>query len=310
MDLRDQWNRLLPHAQPLGDDLLARYAEQHRHYHDQRHLTEMLETIDQLADLADDADAVRLAAWFHDAIYDPQAEPGENEEVSAQLAELELSAYGVEAARVAEIGRLIRLTAKHDCDPEDGNGAVLCDADLRVLSMAPDRYDEYAEGIRQEYAHVDDRNFARGRMTFLQALAETSLYATSRGHELWEHAARENVRRELKQWGPQAARPIAGVVPMIYLGAALGVVVAASVLLGRGLGAAAQMACQRERGERVPGLGPDRRYCGGCRAGVCLVPAGPAPAGDDPGDRVRGSRTVSRRASAGGSGPRLNRVLR
>ena len=23
MDLRDQWNRLLPHAQPLGDDLLA-----------------------------------------------------------------------------------------------------------------------------------------------------------------------------------------------------------------------------------------------------------------------------------------------
>lgn len=256
MDLRDQWNRLLPHAQPLGDDLLARYAEQHRHYHDQRHLTEMLETIDQLADLADDPDAVRLAAWFHDAIYDPQADPGENEEVSAQLAELELSAYGVEAARVAEIGRLIRLTAKHDCDPEDGNGAVLCDADLRVLSMSADRYDEYAEGIRQEYAHIDDRNFARGRMTFLQGLAETSLYATSRGHELWEHAARENVRRELKQWGPQAARPIAGVVPMIYLGAALGVVVAASVLLGRGLGAAAHWPANANEASGFPVWAP------------------------------------------------------
>jgi predicted metal-dependent HD superfamily phosphohydrolase len=240
MDLRDQWNRLLPHAQPLGEDLLARYAEQHRHYHDQRHLTEMLTTIDELAGTADDVDAVRLAAWFHDAIYDPQADPGENEEVSAQLAELELSAYGVEADRVAEIGRLIRLTAKHDCAPDDANGAVLCDADLRVLSLSAARYDEYAVGIRAEYAHIEDRDFARGRMTFLQSLSETSLYATDHGREHWEQAARDNLRRELKQWGPKAARPIAGLIPMIYLGAALGVVIAASVLLGRGLGAAAR----------------------------------------------------------------------
>ncbi|WP_246486694.1 HD domain-containing protein [Kribbella qitaiheensis] len=239
MDLRDQWNRLLPHAQPLGDDLLARYAEQQRHYHDQRHLTEMLEAIDKLADLADDADTVRLAAWFHDAIYEPTAEPGENEEVSAQLAELELSAYGVPAEQVEEVGRLIRLTAKHDCDPDDANGAVLCDADLRILSLPADRYDEYAVGIREEYGHIGDRDFARGRMTFLQGLAGTALYATSRGHENWEAAARENVDRELTTWAPKAARPISGLIPMIYLGAALGVIVAASVLLGRGLGAAA-----------------------------------------------------------------------
>jgi predicted metal-dependent HD superfamily phosphohydrolase/outer membrane protein assembly factor BamB len=246
MELRDRWNRLLPGAQPLGEDLLARYAEQHRHYHDQRHLTEMLNTIDELAELADDPDGVRLAAWFHDAIYDPQAEAGENEEVSAQLAELELSAYGVDAARVAEIGRLIRLTATHDCDPTDANGAVLCDADLRILSMAADRYDEYAVGIRQEYEHVADRDFARGRTTFLQHLSETRLYATSRGHEEWEQAARENVERELAARAPKAARRITGLIPLIYFGAALGVVIAASVLFGRALGAAAQWPAKPE----------------------------------------------------------------
>ncbi|GAA1632057.1 hypothetical protein GCM10009744_20440 [Kribbella alba] len=240
MDLRDQWNRLLPHAQPLGDDLLARYAEQQRHYHDQRHLAEMLDTIDELADLADDPDTVRLAAWFHDAIYDPQGDPGENEEVSAQLAELELSAYGVPAEQVEEIGRLIRLTAKHDCEPGDANGAVLCDADLRILSLPADRYDEYAVGIREEYAHVADRDFARGRMNFLQGLAGTPLYATSRGREKWEQAARENLQREVGTLTPRAARPFSGLIPMIYLGAALGVIVAASVLLGRGLGAASR----------------------------------------------------------------------
>ncbi|GAA3118798.1 putative metal-dependent HD superfamily phosphohydrolase [Kribbella aluminosa] len=240
MDLRDQWNRLLPHAQPLGDDLLARYAEQHRHYHDRQHLTEVLATVDELAEYADDADTVRLAAWFHDAIYDPQADPGENEEVSAQLAELELAAYGVAADRVAEIGRLVRLTAKHDCAADDRNGAVLCDADLRILSLPKSRYDEYAAGIRQEYQHVADRDFARGRMSFLQALSETRLYVTPRGHEEWERPARENLTREVEALGPRAARPIGGLIPVIYFGAALGAVVASSVLLGRGLGAAAK----------------------------------------------------------------------
>jgi predicted metal-dependent HD superfamily phosphohydrolase/outer membrane protein assembly factor BamB len=238
MVLRDRWNRLLPHAQPLGEDLLARYAEQHRHYHDQRHLTEVLETIDELAEYAEDADTVRLAAWFHDAIYEPQADPGENEEVSAQLAELELAAYGVEAARVEEIGRLVRLTAKHDCAPDDRNGAVLCDADLRVLSLPAARYDEYAAGIRQEYGHIADRDFARGRMSFLQSLSETDLYTTARAHEEWERPARANLAREVDSLGPKAARPIGGLIPVIYFGAGLGAVIAASVLLGRGLGAA------------------------------------------------------------------------
>jgi predicted metal-dependent HD superfamily phosphohydrolase len=238
MDLRDQWNRLLPHAQPLGEDLLARYAEQHRHYHDQQHLTDVLQTIDELAEFAEDPDTVRLAAWFHDAIYDPQADPGENEEVSAQLAELELAAYGVAAERVEEVGRLVRLTAKHDCEPDDRNGAVLCDADLRILSLPPARYDEYAAGIRQEYGHIDDRDFARGRMSFLQTLSETRLYVTPRGHEEWEQPARDNVTREVESLGPEAARPIGGLIPVVYLGAALGAVVASSVLFGRGLGAA------------------------------------------------------------------------
>ncbi|MDX2971181.1 hypothetical protein PWY87_02980 [Kribbella solani] len=240
MDLRDQWNRLLPHAQPLGDDLLARYAEQHRHYHDQQHLTEVLATVDELAEYAEDADTVRLAAWFHDAIYDPRADPGENEEVSAQLAELELAAAGLPAGQVEEIGRLVRLTAKHDCAPDDRNGAVLCDADLRILSLAQARYDEYAAGIRAEYAHVADRDFARGRMSFLQSLSETDLYTTPRGHAEWERPARENLAREVDSLGPRAARRIGGLIPVIYFGAALGAVVASSVLLGRGLGAAAK----------------------------------------------------------------------
>ena len=64
-----------------GAALLGRWAEPHRAYHDLAHLAEVLERVDLLAAEADRPDAVRLAAWFHDAVYDPTA--ADNEERSA-----------------------------------------------------------------------------------------------------------------------------------------------------------------------------------------------------------------------------------
>ena len=90
-----RWTELLARVAPTapeaavlaaGTDLLARYAEPQRRYHDQRHLAEVLAAVDRLAAEADDLDAVRLGAWFHDAVYEPRAEPGANESASATLA--------------------------------------------------------------------------------------------------------------------------------------------------------------------------------------------------------------------------------
>ena len=237
MELRDRWNDLLPDAKPLGQDLLGRYAEPHRAYHDQRHLSEMLDTIDQLADEAADPDSVRLAAWFHDAVYDPQAPAGANEESSAQLAEAELAAYGLEPGRIAEVGRLVRLTASHTATDGDSNGAVLCDADLRILAADRRRYDEYTEAVRREYAHVPDTDFSRGRAAVLEKLGAGRIYTTRAARRLWERPARVNLDRELR--GLRGARNRSGGhLPLIYLGAALGLVLGASVLLGRAVAAA------------------------------------------------------------------------
>lgn len=237
MELRDRWNHLLPDAKPLGQDLLGRYAEPHRAYHDQRHLTEMLDTIDQLADEASDPDSVRLAAWFHDAVYDPQAPAGANEESSAQLAEAELAAYGLESGQIAEVGRLVRLTASHTATDGDSNGAVLCDADLRILAADRHRYDEYTAAVRREYAHVPDNDFSRGRAAVLEKLGEGRIFTTRAARRLWERPARHNLDRELR--GLRGARNRwGGYLPLVYLGAALGLVLGASVLLGRAVAAA------------------------------------------------------------------------
>lgn len=143
-----------------------------------------------------DPAAVRLAAWFHDAVYRPDR--SENEERSARLAERALTEAGVPAARVAEVARLVRLTVTHDPADDDLNGAVLCDADLAVLAGTPEQYAHYAAEIRQEYAFVPDDAFRDGRSAVLrQLLGLPRLFRTAHARTRWEAQARHNLTTEL-----------------------------------------------------------------------------------------------------------------
>jgi predicted metal-dependent HD superfamily phosphohydrolase len=146
--------------------------------------------------------AVLLAAWFHDAVYDGSPDA---EERSAQLAERELTAAGCAEALVAEVARLVRLTAGHDPEPGDARGAVLCDADLAILAAPPERYAEYVAGVRREYAQLDDATFRAGRAAVLRDLGgRERLFRTATGRQLWEDAARANIEAELRELTPPA----------------------------------------------------------------------------------------------------------
>jgi predicted metal-dependent HD superfamily phosphohydrolase len=196
MDLLPRW----PGPEPLGAELLRRYAEPHRRYHTAEHLAEVLDRVDELAGEADDAEAVRLAAWFHDAVYDPAR--ADNEERSAVLAERMLADTDLPAAAVAEVARLVRLTTTHDPADGDRDGAVLCDADLAILAAPPERYAAYAAAVREEYAAVPDEAFRDGRAEILRGLlALPTLYRTRPARERWEAAARHNIETELMLLG-------------------------------------------------------------------------------------------------------------
>lgn len=179
----------------LRDRLLAAYSTD-RGYHDARHLTEVLERIAELGH-GDDTEVV-LAAWFHDAVYAGQPD---DEERSARLAERELS--GEHDIDVAEVARLVRLTAAHSPLPDDARGAVLCDADLAILAADPQRYEEYAAGVRADYASVPDHLFRPGRLAVLEELVgRDSLFSTRHARAEWEPRARANLAREIETLRP------------------------------------------------------------------------------------------------------------
>lgn len=138
LDLLAHWRAALPAgidgtaAERVGADLLRHWADPNRRYHNTAHLTAVLSTVDTHADRVADPDAVRLAVWFHDAVYDPQAP--DNEERSALLAIEALTGLGVPPERVDEVARLVRLTATHQVPRMTANGALLTDADLAILA--------------------------------------------------------------------------------------------------------------------------------------------------------------------------------
>jgi predicted metal-dependent HD superfamily phosphohydrolase len=204
--LAERWALLAgsgPAAVAAAEALLRRYAEPHRRYHDTRHLGEVLDRVDELAGYAREPDLVRLAAWFHDAVYDPTR--ADNEEQSAALAEQVLPGLGLAAASVTEVARLVRLTAGHSPAEGDRNGAVLCDADLAILAATPARYAAYAAAVRAEYRHVDDAAFAAGRAAVLRhLLGMPVLFRTAVGRERYEARARHNLATELSLLGISA----------------------------------------------------------------------------------------------------------
>lgn len=204
-DLVESWAELItrhttdPAAVETGGSLVASWSEPHRRYHGVAHLREVLSGVTELADHADDADAVRLAAWYHDAVY---AGLPDDEERSAMRAEHELSALGVAPELVEEVVRLVRMTVNHDPAPGDRNGAVLSDADLSTLALPRERYRHNTNAIRAEYAHVPDEVFRKGRRQVLLALLEgPGVFRTEAGRRRWESAARENMRAELVTLG-------------------------------------------------------------------------------------------------------------
>lgn len=177
----------------MGQDLLGRWSEPHRRYHTLTHLAFMLSVVDEFAAEADQADDVRLAAWFHDAVYDPDA--ADNERRSADLAAAALPSLGVAAD---EVVRLVRLTADHRPAPGDRNGQLLCDADLAILGTPTEQYADYAAAVRAEYAHVPAEAFRVGRAAILrQLVAADHLFHRPALRERYERAARANVAAEL-----------------------------------------------------------------------------------------------------------------
>ncbi len=198
----------------VGQGLLNRWDQPERRFHNLRHLADVLGRVDELAEETHEPDVVRLAAWYHGAVFgatDADRRGAEDKGASARLAVLELAEIGIPPHRTARVAQLVTAMMRHAPDPTDFDCAVLCDADLAMLAAEPQRYREYLRAVRDEYAHVGTEVYIRTRIDVITRLLARPAIFTSPLGAAWEEPARQNLAAELHRLRKElAALPGAG----------------------------------------------------------------------------------------------------
>ncbi len=185
-------------AESIYQNLLKRYNEGGRYYHDLNHVQTLLHDIGEYYS-GNIPHEVYFAIWFHDAIYNTLL--GNNEARSAELAEEQLRLLNVPADIIKKVSTLILKTANHaNAEASDEATKVFLDADLKILGIPAAKYEQYTAQVRKEYHLVPDMLFNRGRRKFIEhTLALPRIYRTDFFGDQYEVQARINLANELKQ---------------------------------------------------------------------------------------------------------------
>jgi predicted metal-dependent HD superfamily phosphohydrolase len=188
-------------ATAVASAVRQRYHEPWRHYHAWHHplamITHLAAAEAEGVTIDDPVAAVGFVLW-HDAIYDPQAAPGRNERLSAELCRHEM------AADVASVDRAVAaILATIDHRVPDvaacPDGALLLDVDLSILGVSEAAFAVYDAQIAAEYAHVASDAYRVGRAAVLRRFLDRErLYLTDWGYARWEAQARLNLSRAIQ----------------------------------------------------------------------------------------------------------------
>jgi predicted metal-dependent HD superfamily phosphohydrolase len=177
-------------------DLVAAYSSPGRYYHTLAHVRQILLVLEEMQLLAQNLAVLEFAAWFHDAIYSPQAK--DNEFQSAELAATTLPLLNVPPSTIDLVKTLILKTQRHPEQESDLDAQIFLDADLSILAAPAPEYQQYAQNISQEYAWLEPEKYRLGRQQVLDSfLQRKKIFLTTKMQETLETRARENLQIEI-----------------------------------------------------------------------------------------------------------------
>jgi predicted metal-dependent HD superfamily phosphohydrolase len=137
-----------------------------------------------------------MALWFHDAVYEPDAPTGQNEQRSADLF-LHYCEQAPTTPFVTKVCELILLTTHTRPPPSQEDGYVI-DIDLAGFGLPWDEFFRDSGTVREERASVPDERYYPAYSRFLQSLlGRPRIFYTDHFHALYEAAARGNIQRLL-----------------------------------------------------------------------------------------------------------------
>lgn len=183
-------------ALDLWQEIESAYSSPDRHYHNLSHLAFMLGHFNEHKTSLKDPDAVLFAIYYHDIVW--EAGRKDNEAQSAKLAMRRLKELNVPRETRNRCNTHILCTIHHQ-PSEDPDTAWLVDFDLAILGTRPERYQQFVDGIRKEFAQFEGPIFDQGRAAMIQKmLGRKYIFLTGVYRTLHESTARKNLSKELK----------------------------------------------------------------------------------------------------------------
>lgn len=126
-----------------------------------------------------------LASLCHDLVVVPGGKDNEAKSCEMMDSLFDFVDYYIRK----EARRLIMLTRTHEHGSTDWAGTSLVRADLAVLSADADRYANYVNNVRKEYAHLSDGEWKEGRSAWIRSVLD--------GKVKLDAGARANLEAEL-----------------------------------------------------------------------------------------------------------------
>lgn len=195
---RALWQRCLIDGAPddsanVHQRLLDGYNEPQRYYHTLEHIEQCMTMFDQCKSLAADPDALELAVWFHDVIFEP-GKP-DNEARSAELY-LQFSDGVHDAAIRMLVKRLIMATLHDGSSLQDSDARYMVDIDLSSFGLSWEAFLRDSKNLRRESAHLSDAEYFQRKTDFQTCLLEKErFYLSDYFAERLEDQARDNLAR-------------------------------------------------------------------------------------------------------------------
>lgn len=185
-------------ADAVFDEVQAYYSEPGRYYHTPNHIDHCLKQFDMAVAEIDDADAVEMAIWFHDLVFETNS--NDNELRSARRF-TELADESMDAGFKSKVYNLIMATAPPR-QPKTNDEKFMLDIDLSSFGLPWDDFVRDSMAVRQESPQLSDADFFPGQRAFLESLFNREhFYFTEFFRSRIEEVARDNIQRHLKNLG-------------------------------------------------------------------------------------------------------------
>ncbi len=147
------------------EDILKRWNEPHRYWHNTDHLKEVLYRIDKLNSINDmEYEILVISAFFHDIVYNPQKKNNENKSIEL----FQKYSPKLPPGYMSSVIKIIKNSANYPEISLDKLSVMFWVMDNDpIINKNFENFKDYEDKIKKEYGFVPTPTYKRERLKFL-----------------------------------------------------------------------------------------------------------------------------------------------